>query len=576
MPGRRWSLDVFLPAAAGSRSSRWQRMLRRLGPTWRASPIRRIIQVLTLALFLYLFFYVAWPYAEDFSTQVIARKQWLPLQAFLWADPLVGLSTAVATRRWNVAVGGMLGILFICLWWPRGFCGYLCPLGTLIDAFDWLIGKRVRRWRVRRLGPWRHLRYYVLTAVLIAATLGILVSGYVSAIPVVTRGLLFTAGRVQLGVMKNWSVVGVADVGMCVSVGLFLGIFLLGLFSPRFWCRYVCPSGAVFSMANWLRLSRRQVHDTCIECGKCKAACPFDAIRDDYSTRGLDCTFCQTCGGVCPAGAIGFEAGIRQNENEPRKADSADIAQPPLSRRGFVVAAIGGAIAAGTTRHIVGSRQLVRPPGSVPEAQFLDLCIRCGECFKVCPGPVLQPAGLAMGLEALWTPMAVLSHAGCHQDCNFCTQVCPTGAIQPLSIEEKRKTKMGLAVIDTAACLPHRGERDCQLCYQECEAAGYHAIQMRTIQLKVGEVPAGVASQLELEEMARIEAPFVDAAKCVGCGLCEYRCHTALVKQQTLLPKRAIVVEAVERPPASNALSHRSSTPAAERSAAPAFAVPNG
>ena len=107
-----------------------------------------------------------------------------------------------------------------------------------------------------------------------------------------------------------------------------------------------------------------------------------------------------------------------------------------------------------------------------------------------------------------------------------------------MSIEEKRRTKMGLAAIDTTLCLPHRGERDCQLCYDECEAAGYHAIEMRAIKLKVGEVPVGVLSEEQIEEMGRISAPFVDGGKCVGCGLCEYRCHSAGVGQQKLLAER--------------------------------------
>jgi NAD-dependent dihydropyrimidine dehydrogenase PreA subunit len=234
-------------------------------------------------------------------------------------------------------------------------------------------------------------------------------------------------------------------------------------------------------------------------------------------------------------------------ESERGEAEAASVAPTPLSRRGFVTAAVGGVLAAELTRRVGGGPKLIRPPGSVAESRFLDLCIRCGECLKVCPGSVLQPAGFAAGLEAVWTPMAVLTHAGCHQECNFCTQVCPTGAIRPLSIPEKQKIPMGLAVIDSKTCLPHRGERDCQLCYQECEAAGYHAIQMRTIQLPVGEVPAGAVSQMELEEMARIEAPFVDAAACVGCGLCEYRCHTAMVKQQALLTRRAIEVQGGDR-----------------------------
>jgi len=188
--------------------------------------------------------------------------------------------------------------------------------------------------------------------------------------------------------------------------------------------------------------------------------------------------------------------------------------------------------------------QLVRPPGSVPEPVFLDLCVRCGQCFQACPGPVLQPAGWDAPLEALWTPVAVMTHAGCHQECNFCTQVCPTGAIRPLSLEEKKTTSMGLAVIDTKTCLPHTGQQDCRLCIDECDAAGYRAIELRRIKLPMDDIPEGIFSDMELEEMSRIEAPFINADACVGCGLCEYRCHAALVKQQKSLTHSAIRVVA--------------------------------
>ena len=102
-------------------------------------------------------------------------------------------------------------------------------------------------------------------------------------------------------------------------------------------------------------------------------------------------------------------------------------------------------------------RALIRPPGSVPEPEFLALCVRCGHCYQACPGPVLRPAGFEAPIEALWTPVADMLHAGCHQDCNFCGQVCPTGAIRPLPIEEKRRTAMGLAVVRTDTCLAHVG-----------------------------------------------------------------------------------------------------------------------
>jgi len=547
MQGPLRNLNIFLPFSTAREDKGWRRradtLLHKFAPTWRYSPARRISQILFLLLFCYLFFHVAWPYATVFNETVLDDKEWLPVESFLWLDPLVGLSTAVAGRQWNIALLGMGGILLLWLLSPRAFCGYICPLGTLIDGFDWLIGKRITRLRTRRRGGWVHLKYYLLTAVLVSASFGVLLSGYLAAIPVLTRGLLFTGGRVQLGLVKGWVQVGPMNWSMYVSLLLFAAVFLLGLFGQRFWCRYVCPSGAVFSVFSLLKIGKRQVKDTCIECGKCIESCPFDAIRADYTTRERDCSFCQTCGGACPPHAINFAT--RWNRDDVKSPGDLPVAAHSMSRRGFVISGVAGVGAAMGTR--VGLAEAftpktrpLRPPGSVPEAEFLDLCIRCGECFKVCPGPVLHPAGLEAGLEALWTPVVVPSHAGCHQDCNFCTQVCPTQAIRPLSLQEKRKTSIGLAVINQKTCLPHAGQRDCRLCFDECEAAGYHAIKMRKIELEMGDVPEGVFSDEELEAMGSIEAPFVDSDACTGCGLCEYRCHTAYSKQEQVLSESAI------------------------------------
>lgn len=523
------------------------RVLRVLGPTWRAAPVRRFAQVLSLALFLYSFFYVSWPYARVFTGQVLIEKEWLPVEAFLWLDPLAGLSTAIAARAWNVALAGGAVVLVFSLFLPRGFCGYLCPLGTLLDAFDAIvagIGRRSGRAdRASRIAPdstWRRTRYGLLVVVLVAAVFGVLLSGFVAAIPVLTRGLLFTGGRLELGVLKNWGMVSPADVALWVSVVLVAGVFLLGLAAPRFWCRHLCPSGALVSLFGWAGLYRREVVASCTRCGQCVKVCPFDAIEPDFTTRMLDCSSCRTCAGACPVGAIRFVRRATVSSAE-EKADR--VFDGPLSRRAFLASSAGGAAVAVAVRVVpTAGPQMLRPPGSVAEERFLDLCVRCGQCVQVCPGPVLRLSGLEGGFESLWTPVAVPTHAGCHQDCNACTQVCPTGAILPLSIEEKRKTPMGLAVIDTRACLPHKGDRDCQLCFDECNAAGYRAIEMRAIQLPMGQVPDGTFSPDEIEAMGQIRAPFLVKDACVGCGLCEYRCHSVNVKQQGLLNQSAVVV----------------------------------
>lgn len=104
---------------------------------------------------------------------------------------------------------------------------------------------------------------------------------------------------------------------------------------------------------------------------------------------------------------------------------------------------------------------------------------------------------------------------------------------------------MGLAKVDTRTCLPFRedGRQDCNLCFLECEQAGYHAIEMRALELPVdrAELESQGFSDFEIDEMSRIEAPFVDPDKCVGCGICTYRCHTKYVKQERILTESAIV-----------------------------------
>ncbi len=553
---RRRGLNIFLRLRTRAQRTGWRGLwydwLEAIGPVTRASPIRRGLQVLCLLAFLYAFFYVCWPYAETFSEETFGSKESFQVELFLLIDPLVGLSTALAGRFVNGAtLWWAAAIMAVCLLVPRGFCGYLCPLGTLIDAFDWLVGRRLRRFQLRdggTAGWWVYLRYYLLAAVLISSLFGVLLSGFVAAIPVLTRGFMFTAARLQLAIMKGPGQLAPVGWTFYLSIGLFLAVFLLSLFGRRFWCRCVCPSGALFSVGNLLRIGQRKVENTCIDCHRCIEICPFDAIREDHTTRTANCTFCQTCGGVCPPGAIQFVTRFHRDDFRPE--DGPAVSPRPVSRRAFVATA---AAVAGTAALIQcqspapGGNPVrpLRPPGSVPEDLFLDLCIRCAQCFKVCPGPVLHPAGLEYGWESLWTPVANLDHAGCHQDCNFCTLVCPTGAIQPLKVAAKRQFQMGLARVDTATCLPFRqaDRRECDACYVECRQAGYDAIEMREIEIQLDPPPPeGMFSELELLEMSRIRAPFVKAAACVGCGICQYRCHSLYVVQRQILDQSAIRV----------------------------------
>lgn len=486
-----------------------------------------------------------WPshYADN-----LAEKEVVHAELFLIIDPLVSLSTGIASRSWVWSLASAGIILTVCILIPRGFCGYLCPLGTTIDLFDWSIANRVKRFRVSGNGWWVHIKYYLLLAVLIAAVCGVLLSGFVAAIPVITRGLLFTLSPFQTGYANGWHQVPPMHWGHLLSLILFFMVLCLGFLQPRFWCKYVCPSGAVFSLGNLFRASERKVESSCINCNKCVEICPFDAIKPDFTTRTADCTLCQSCAGVCPTHAIKFVGrwevhGLKQ-ENDPPTHET------PLGRRGFLATTTGvvaGAcsgigIAAGTKAFGANhddpdSLKPVRPPGSVPEREFLQMCIRCGECYQSCPSDVLQPEGFEQGLEGLWAPMVKADWAGCASSCNACGQVCPTGAIRALTIEEKSNARMGLAFVNEETCLPFAGREACQLCVDECHSAGYHAIEFTQVHTEVDELGIPVEGTGYL-------APVVVDDKCVGCGLCQTRCYGINKAEKGLLDKSAIVIKA--------------------------------
>jgi MauM/NapG family ferredoxin protein len=155
---------------------------------------------------------------------------------------------------------------------------------------------------------------------------------------------------------------------------------------------------------------------------------------------------------------------------------------------------------------------LIRPPGALAEDEFLDKCIRCGECMKVCPTNAIQPVMLEAGLEGMWTPVLKQELAYCEYKCNMCTQVCPTGAIRKMPLEEKQKVKIGLAAVDKSRCLPYAYSRLCQVCYEQCP--------LPTKAIKLEEMTVTTASGNKVT----VKQPHVNAELCIGCGICENKC----------------------------------------------------
>ncbi len=501
--------------------------------------MRRLVQIAFLGLFFILLFYFCRPYKNDYSKE--GSGLFTHLDLFLMLDPLVSVSTAIASKTfaWSLTIAA--AVMLIGTVFPRWFCGYVCPMGTLIDFFDWSIGRRVKFLHIKHRSWFVNLRFYILTAVLVSSLFGILISGFVSAIPVITRGILYIFALFKPGQIAGWEYLPQLSLWHYISIILFVAILSLGLLRPRFWCAYLCPSGALLSLASIFRLNERKVEDICVKCGRCLAACDFGAINSDFTTRNLECTFCMSCKEVCPKDSIKF-LNIGNNIKEKSSSTKTET-QPSYARRNFLIGVIGAAgagtgIAAGLKpeRGKYANSFPMRPPGSVPEDVFRSKCIRCGECLKACPVNILQPTGMELGIDGLWTPVVKIDSAACQPYCNNCGQACPTGAIRALHIDEKRAARMAQSEVDTSTCLAHCKKQECGLCVEECKAAGYDALEYIRVGIEYDNWGMPI-------EDSGFLAPVVIEEKCVGCGLCQIKCHSENVKELQLLEKSAIVVK---------------------------------
>jgi len=284
-----------------------------------------------------------------------------------------------------------------------------------------------------------------------------------------------------------------------VTFLIFAGIIALGRLVPRFWCRYLCPLGALLSLVSPLGRLRREVGPECPACGACQATCPMGAATDEGGTQAAECIQCRTCVAACPQDVITFPA-------SPRMLPEGGSSRPDLSRRGFLYSVAGGvgmgfAVRESPFTPLQNKQQLIRPPGALPESDFLATCIRCGECMKSCLTNTLQPTLWESGLAGLWTPKLDLRFAACEQECNVCGKVCPTQAIRSLNLEEKTHAKVGTAILKKEMCLVWAQDKLFLICDEICP---YDAIVFRTID--------------------GYRRPFVIASRCNGCGYCEQRC----------------------------------------------------
>jgi len=481
--------------------------------------VRRIYQLFFLGLF-FVLLYVA----------TYDRLGGYPVRLFLDSDPLVAVGTVLSTGTLYRALWYGIPILVLTIFLGRFYCGWICPLGTLQDLVSRL-GRTTlkRKIEINSYRPYYKLKYLILLAFLTMAVLGVLQVGLLDPIVLLTRamstsilpsidrgdGLLFLSPR---------------DFHLGWIAGLLLVAVLVAAFlRPRLWCKLLCPLGALLGFfSRWSVFHIRRAIEGCDDCRVCVGHCRAGA-EPDVSLRKSECMLLFNCRETCPTDAITF--------GPDGEGLAYVVPGPDLSRR-----RITGALLAGLAAPLlIRSRQpvvenprpyLIRPPGSLPEPEFLERCIKCEACMQICPTNVLQPAMTEAGVEGFWSPVLKNTIGYCEVNCVLCGEVCPTGAIQRITLDQKqgrgeyegRPVVLGTAFFDRGRCLPWAMNRPCVVCQEVCPTSPK---AIKTEEVVVTENGRSI----------RLKRPQVVPDLCIGCGICEYACP--------VIDRRAVYVTSV-------------------------------
>jgi polyferredoxin len=473
-----------------------------------------------------------------------------PVRLFFQIDPLVAISNALATHSLYHGLLWSLVVLIPTLFLGRFFCGWVCPMGSLNHFFSNLKSERKRGKQLvesNRYKRWQTAKYYILVVLLVAASFGTGIAGWFDPLALLVRSLglsvlpglnyALTAGlhaleHSRFGVVQTaGSILHFIFGALVLSFkqpyfrqGIFLGLIFIFLMAlnlrvSRFWCRALCPLGALLGVASrWsvLGLSKKAEH--CNDCNRCLMHCQGgDDPIGGVPWRKAECHLCLNCVDECPDHALAFQF----------FPEGGSVDGPDLRRRKLLSGVVAGAAIVPLARSTNGfaverHERLLRPPGALDEGHFLERCIRCGECMKVCPNNALHPTLTEAGLEGLWTPVLVPRTGYCEASCVLCSQVCPTGAIWEITPKEKgwtvelgadtKPVKLGLAFYDRGRCLPWAMATECIVCEEWCPTSP------KAIYLRQAEMVDAKGN------VKQVKQPYLDPSLCVGCGACEYAC----------------------------------------------------
>lgn len=422
-------------------------------------------------------------------------------------------------------VGVILALIALTLLFGRIYCSVICPLGVLQDIFSWIGGQQKKN-RFRYSKAKNVLRYGILCLFVVAIVAGIgslvaLLAPYSSfgriasnlLAPLYLCGnnlIAHFAAQAESYVFYETEVYIKSMPTFIIAIVTFIILFVLAWRGGRTYCNTICPVGTVLGFLSryaWLK----PVIDTekCNGCGLCARNCKASCINSkDHSIDYSRCVTCMDCIGKCKKNAISYM----------HVSKTSSCAQTSQSRRSFLTATaivtttaaikaqekkVDGGLATIEDKKIPQRGTAIVPPGALSLKNMAQHCTGCQLCVSVCPNNVLRPS---TDLMKLMQPESSYERGYCRPECTKCSEVCPAGAIKPISMEDKSSTQIGHAVWIKENCVPLTNDVDCGNCARHCPTG---AIQM-------------VPSDPNNKKSRKI--PVINTERCIGCGACENLC----------------------------------------------------
>ncbi len=466
----------------------------------------------------------------------IIPEQWFNVILFLQFTPsllkFMDSPALIAT--------GFIIVIALTVFTGRSYCSFLCPLGIYQDVMSRLGGWYKRKYRRFSLStPYTILRYMIL-----AATLIFMLSGTVFLVSLLDPYSVF--GRFMtyffepvIVVVNNiiakifaqfniYSVyrVDIVKIPLVVYIIPILFFSLVGYMSftrGRLYCNTICPVGTLLGLLSKVSILRISInHTSCSHCGRCAANCKSSCI--DFINEEIDvsrCVTCFNCLDVCPDNAISY--GLPDNIFKSAKSDDIDSGKRKFIAGSVVALASATGIIHAQDKPITvkdapiptkdstimeNKTYAVCPPGGVSLDHFNDFCTACSLCVNACPENVLIPSFSEYGLSGIMQPRMDYHKAFCNFDCVRCTEVCPTGALLPLTVEAKKLTQIGKVHFIKENCIVETERTDCGACSEHCPTKAVYMVPYE----------------------GNLVIPEINDKICIGCGACEYACPTTPFK----------------------------------------------